>query len=139
MKLLAFLLFFFALSNSVFAGLPSREVSKGNKAAQNGQFDEAQYNYIKALEDKADSSIVFYNLGNAMYDAGEYDRAMKLYVGAIDSTRTKEQLNSAFFNMGNAAASKRKSSSKPSRPTSRRCEMIPKTWILSRTLNSLCA
>lgn len=91
------------IAASSFAALPSREVSKGNQAGQSGQIDQAQYHYVKALENKADTSTVMYNLGNAMYDAGEFERAMKIYGGAIDSTRSPEQLESAFYNMGNAA------------------------------------
>ena len=86
-----------------FAGLPSSEVSKGNKAAKSGQTDQAQYHYVKALENHADTSTVMYNLGNAMYDAGEFERAMKIYSGAIDSSRTPEQLERAYYNMGNAS------------------------------------
>ncbi len=85
-----------------FAALPSREVSKGNKAAQSGQTDQAQYHYVKALENKADTSTVMYDLGNALYDAGEFERAMKVYMGAIDSTRSPKQLDHVFYNIGNA-------------------------------------
>ncbi|MBL0060494.1 MAG: tetratricopeptide repeat protein [bacterium] len=97
------LLFFLLVIAVAFAELPSREVNKGNKAAQSGQTDQAQYHYVKALENHADTSTVMYNLGNAMYDAGEFERAMKIYSGAIDSTRTPEQLERAYYNMGNAS------------------------------------
>ncbi len=49
--------------------------TKGNKAAKSGQTDQAQYHYVKALENHADTSTVMYNLGNAMYDSGEFERA----------------------------------------------------------------
>lgn len=99
MRILVFLL----IVATAFAELPSREVKIGNKAAQSGQTDQAQYHYVKALENHADTSTVMYNLGNAMYDAGEFERAMKIYSGAIDSTRTPEQLEHAYYNMGNAS------------------------------------
>lgn len=97
------LLFVLLMITVAFAELPSSEVSKGNKAAKSGQTDQAQYHYVKALENHADTSTVMYNLGNAMYDAGEFERAMKIYSGAIDSTRTPEQLERAYYNMGNAS------------------------------------
>ncbi len=97
------LLYVLLMISVAFAELPSREVSKGNKSAQSGQTDQAQYHYVKALENHADTSTVMYNLGNAMYDAGEFERAMKIYSGAIDSTRTPEQLERAYYNMGNAS------------------------------------
>lgn len=90
------------LAEIVIAGLPSREVSKGNESALAGQSDQAQYHYVKALEFGADTSIVMYNLGNVMYNSGEYDRAVKVYGAALDSSRSHDQLRNTFYNLGNS-------------------------------------
>lgn len=96
------ILIFMLCASYAVAALPSREVAKGNEAAQAGRLDQAQYHYVKALESHADTSVVMYNLGNALYGAGEYERAKQLYGAALDSTRTDEQLARTFYNMGNA-------------------------------------
>lgn len=85
------------------AALPSKEVKKGNEAAKAKMLDEAQYHYVKALENKADTATVMYNLGNAMFDAGEFERAQRLYGAAIETVTGSDMLTSTLYNMGTAS------------------------------------
>lgn len=88
---------------TAFGALPSTEVKKGNDAAKARMLDEAQYHYVKALENKADTAVVMYNLGNALFDAGEFERAQQLYGAAIDTTKGQSMLSSTLYNMGTAS------------------------------------
>ncbi|MCL4304392.1 hypothetical protein KJZ99_00575 [bacterium] len=88
---------------TAFGALPSTEVKKGNDAAKARMLDEAQYHYVKALENEADTAVVMYNLGNALFDAGEFERAQQLYSAAIDTIKGRSMLSSTLYNMGTAS------------------------------------
>ncbi|MCB9366585.1 MAG: tetratricopeptide repeat protein [Calditrichaeota bacterium] len=97
------ILVLFLFASVALGGLPSRDVKKGNQAAQEKRLDDAQYYYVRALEDGADTANVMYNLGNAMYDAGEFERAQRIYGAALDSTESTEVLSQTLYNMGTAS------------------------------------
>jgi Ca-activated chloride channel homolog len=89
-------------SLSLAVGSPRREVKSGNRAAMAGQNDAAMLHYKKALDQKGDSSVVFYDLGNLMYSAGDYDNAAKSYTGSYNPKDPAAVQSQTFFNLGNS-------------------------------------
>lgn len=83
-----------------YAGLPSSDVKKGNTAAQTGSFDQAQYHYLRALEDHGDTSLVLYNMGNAVYGAGDFEKASQLFSASLDSNATLARQSETLYNLG---------------------------------------
>ncbi|MCC6476870.1 hypothetical protein IT157_07405, partial [bacterium] len=60
----------------------------------------AQYHYLRALEDHADTSLVLYNMGNVIYGAGEYEKSSQLFGAALDSNSSLERQSQTLYNLG---------------------------------------
>ncbi len=80
---------------------PRTETKRGNKAAQEGQADDAMLHYKQALEQKGDSSVILYDLGNLMYQGKQFEPAEKSYLSSIDPKSSTEDQAAAFYNLGN--------------------------------------
>jgi tetratricopeptide (TPR) repeat protein len=90
------------LASAHLLATPRAEVKRGNVAADSGNTDAAQYHYVKALEEGADSSLVIYNIGNLMYERGEYEKASQAFMASLDTTASEERLTSGLYNLGNS-------------------------------------
>jgi tetratricopeptide (TPR) repeat protein len=78
-----------------------RALRDGNKAYKNQNFDQAKADYNRALE--ADNSAKGnYNLGNALYEGGEYEAAAKKYEEAASLSNDPTISSSAYRNLGDA-------------------------------------
>ncbi len=84
------------------AASPRVQVKAGNRAALQGQGDAAMVHYKKALEQKGDSSVVLYDLGNLLYSGGDYDNASKTYMGSYDPKDPPAVQGQTFYNLGNS-------------------------------------
>ena len=84
----------------VFA-TPQIETKRGNKLAEQSKTDEALIHYKQALEQKGDTSVILYDLGNVMYQKGEYESAEKSYLGSLDPRIPVEDQAEALYNLGN--------------------------------------
>jgi Ca-activated chloride channel homolog len=92
----------FALAAMPVLASPRAQVKQGNHAAKTGNASEAMTHYIRALQQHGDSSVVFYNVGNVLYDQKQYEDAAKSYLGSLDPQDSKRDLSETFYNMGNA-------------------------------------
>jgi len=91
------------LSCAVLAtATPRSETNKGNIAAQQGELDQALLHYKKALEQKGDTSVILYDLGNVMTQSGQFENAEKSYLGSLHPKTTLPQQSETFYNLGNA-------------------------------------
>jgi Ca-activated chloride channel homolog len=81
---------------------PRKQVKAGNQAAVQGQADAAMVHYKKALEQKGDSSVVLYDLGNLLYSGGDYDNASKTFMGSYDPKDPPAVQSQTFYNLGNS-------------------------------------
>ncbi len=81
---------------------PRIEVKRGNIAAQDSLHDAALMHYKKALEQHADTSLVLYDLGNLMYQKGDFENAEKSYLGAFDPEASPTLQSDALYNLGNS-------------------------------------
>lgn len=84
------------------AASPRVEVKRGNHAIQQELPNAAFHHYKKALEEGGDSSVVFYNLGNLIYEQGDPEAAKQSYLGSLVTSRHLESDADAFYNLGNS-------------------------------------
>ena len=87
---------------SIAAAQPGRgAVDAGNRLYDEGRYEEAHEQYLEALRQAPDSTIVPFNDGNALYRTEELERAMESYRQAIDSENPAVEAQ-AWYNLGNA-------------------------------------
>jgi Ca-activated chloride channel homolog len=80
---------------------PRAQVKDGNKAAKLGNAADALTHYRRALNQKGDTSVVLYDVGNVLYQQGEYDKAGMAYMGALDPKAGARAQSEDFYNIGN--------------------------------------
>ena len=100
MRTILFWLMLITVSSYAVA-TPRAEIRRGNRAAEQGNGDEALLHYKQALEQKGDTSIITYDLGNLMYQGGEYESAEKSFIGALDSDDSPAEQAATLYNLGN--------------------------------------
>lgn len=100
-KVISVLLFAVALATVALAS-PRVEVKRGNQAAGAGNPDQAILHYKRALEQRGDTSVVFYDVGNVLYENGQYDPAFQAFLGSLREGQTPSEQSEAFYNAGNS-------------------------------------
>lgn len=86
---------------SIATANPRVEVKRGNGAATAGQADAALLHYKKALDEKADTSVVMYNLGNVLYDQEKYKEAERAFSGSLGPEQPPVEQSETLYNLGN--------------------------------------
>lgn len=80
-----------------------RQVRKGNRAYEKGDYQDAAGRYMRASGMAPGSFEAQYDLGNAFYRQEMYDQAAQtLQQVAADSLRSPADRAQAFYNLGNA-------------------------------------
>ncbi len=92
MKKSTILSFFYLLAVSFAVANPQTEISNGNKAYQQGQFEEAIKIYEKIIEQGQTSAELYYNLGNAHFKANNIPSAILNYERALKLDPTNEDI-----------------------------------------------
>jgi Ca-activated chloride channel family protein len=87
----------------LFPGYPPQLAngSTGDEFYQDGDYKQAESEYIKELTEKSESIRLQFNLGDAQYKAGAYEKAIASYTQALDSDDLELQAQS-YYNRGNA-------------------------------------
>ncbi len=79
-----------------------RQVRKGNRAYEKGNYQDAAGRYMRALGADPSSFEAHYDLGNALYRQEMYDQAAQvLQQTAADSLAVPIDRAQAFYNLGN--------------------------------------
>ena len=102
-RLLTILFLFAALTASAQRMPERREVRRGNRLYNRGDYTTAVERYARALLYDPGSFEAAYNLGNALYKSEWFDKAEEMMTrAAADSLRTDAERAEAFYNLGNA-------------------------------------
>jgi Ca-activated chloride channel homolog len=99
-----FVLFIFALlvSAGLAFGGGRSQVKAGNQAAKSKQFDQSLEHYQRAIEQGADSSVVLYDKGHALYDKGDYPAAANSFMSSLSPRASRAEQTEALYNLGNS-------------------------------------
>jgi Ca-activated chloride channel homolog len=87
---------------SVAAASPRTEVKQGNHLAQTGNAADALTHYKRALDERGDSTVILYDIGNLMYGQGDYESARKFYGGSARPNASERELDETLYNLGNS-------------------------------------
>jgi tetratricopeptide (TPR) repeat protein len=77
-------------------------VNEGVDSYQKNNYEDAEVNFRKGIEQKTDEFIPHFNLGDAYYKQGKYDEAIKSYQQSIAKTDDKSSKAKALYNIGNS-------------------------------------
>ncbi len=95
------------LSVAAFAQPDKKFVRKGNNNYKEGNYQQAEVEYRKALEENPASYKADFNLGNALYKQKQYDAAAAKYAGLADKESDRQKLGRYYYNLGNALYEKK--------------------------------
>ncbi len=87
------------LPTRVYASVAS-EVNKANGLYKQGKFDDSLKLYQEALDKDANSPVVKYDLGTALYKKGDYEKALEYLEKAAQDKNIKIKSKSEY-NLGN--------------------------------------
>ncbi len=79
-----------------------RDIRKGNKKFYEGKFNEAEVDYLRAIDIDSTSMPAIFNLGNAFYKQGQLDEALKRYTKLAENPIPNKHTPDLFYNSGNA-------------------------------------
>lgn len=93
------------LSLPVFGQVDKREVRSGNRAYNDGDYQQAEIDYRRGILKDSTSIAAQYNLGNTLYKLENYQEAAKHFDTIKDSLQSgnMERSSDYFHNVGNVA------------------------------------
>ncbi|MGA2298294.1 MAG: tetratricopeptide repeat protein [FCB group bacterium] len=77
-------------------------IRKGNELYSKKKYNDAEVNYLKSLEKNKDSYIGNFNLGDALYKQGKYDKAAEKFSDLGVQKLDKSTLSKTYHNLGNS-------------------------------------
>ena len=78
------------------------DIRKGNEFYETKEYNQAEVNYLKALEKKPESLEGSFNLGNVTYRQEKYQDAADRFEMLAKQSNTPEQVANSYYNMGNS-------------------------------------
>jgi hypothetical protein len=96
------ILLFLAMTLISWSQQENRLIRQGNRQYDDGNYKEAEIDYLKSVQSKNSSHKGFFNLGNAWYMQNNYVQA----AAAFDTLRTfkmnDETRSNSYYNLGNS-------------------------------------
>ena len=83
-------------------------IREGNGEYKDGNYQQAEVEYRKALEKDPQSYPADFNLGNALYKQKQYDAAASKYSALAGNEHNKQKLSRYYYNLGNSLFQKQK-------------------------------
>ena len=77
-------------------------VRKGNREFSNGEYNEAEINYRKALDKNSANTTAQFNLGDAMYLQEDYEKAAEVFSKTELKGKTSVEKSNVYYNYGNS-------------------------------------
>jgi len=93
-------LLIFSMLSIAWINPKADKIKAGNRLYNQSKFDEAMDNYNDVLIDLPNSPYIHYNIGNAAYKKGDYEKAIEAYTKSLatDNPALEEKAN---YNIGN--------------------------------------
>ena len=101
-QLILLLALIFIIPLSLFSQSDKSLVRKGNQEFKNGNFNEAEINYRKALDQNPEKYSAQFNLGDALFEQENYEKAAEVFNASNKESLPAHQLSSNFYNLGNS-------------------------------------
>ena len=99
----------FSLGNYCEAQNVRKEIRSGNKKYTDGNFQDAELSYRKALENSDNKEPdALYNLGSSLYQQENYEAAAGSWAMTADQVSSKKEKSEALFNLGNSLVKNQK-------------------------------
>jgi len=84
----------------LFVASSLNDARKANEAFKNGDYELAVQLYRQAIDQNPDNSRLYFNLGNALAEAGNTEEAMEVYEQFKSMTEVNDQQALADYNKG---------------------------------------
>ena len=84
----------------LFVASSLNDARKANEAFKNGDYELAVQLYRQAIDQNPDNSRLYFNLGNALAEAGNTEEAMEVYEKFKSMTEVNDQQALADYNKG---------------------------------------
>jgi tetratricopeptide (TPR) repeat protein len=96
------------LGVQLFGQSEKKLVREGNNLYEDGNFQEAEIEYRKALSEKPDYHKGKFNLGDAMYSQENFGESGKIYSELGEISKTAEIKSGSWYNLGNSLMQQQK-------------------------------
>ncbi|MEE4258122.1 MAG: tetratricopeptide repeat protein [Bacteroidales bacterium] len=96
------------LGVQLFGQSEKKLVREGNNLYEDGNFQEAEIEYRKALSEKPDYHKGKFNLGDAMYSQENFEESGKIYSELGEISKTAEIKSGSWYNLGNSLMQQQK-------------------------------
>ena len=103
-RIMRFIIIFLVFVLGAVSGYAQKEkkrVRQGNSEYDEGNFQEAEKEYRKALMEKPGYNKGTFNLGDAMYEQENYEESNKLFSEVVERSTDASQKAAAYYNIGN--------------------------------------
>ena len=98
----------FFLINDVTSQSVNSTLRQGNSKYNEGEFQEAELNYRRALERDPSDARALYNLSNVLYKQGRYDEASNILEGLANMNLPDSKRADVLHNLGNTKLGEQK-------------------------------
>jgi Ca-activated chloride channel homolog len=102
------LLIFIIIGSPLFAQQENAEIRRGNRGFNSENFQEAEFNYRKALEQNQSNLKALYNLASSLYKQGRFEEAANILDGMAQMPMSDSEKADVYHNLGNANLSNQK-------------------------------
>ncbi|MBR4267166.1 MAG: tetratricopeptide repeat protein [Bacteroidales bacterium] len=97
------LIFVLCLSTAnIYSQTESKYIREGNSFYKDLQFDKAEVEYQKAVNEVPSSYDASFNLGSSLYKQGKFDKAKEVFANLAKSQTETSKLAECYYNCGNS-------------------------------------
>lgn len=98
----------FSISLVTKAQSERKNIRKGNRDYEKGDYQDAEVQYRKALDKSPGSTKADYNLAGSLYKQKKYEAAASKYLSTLDKVKNKTDMARYYYNLGNSMVENKK-------------------------------
>ncbi|MCB2207528.1 MAG: tetratricopeptide repeat protein [Bacteroidetes bacterium] len=102
------LIFLMLIATQLVGQSEKKLVREGNNLYEEGNYQEAEIEYRKALSEKPDYVKGKFNLGDAMYGQENYEESGKIFGELGETAKTPSAKSGSWYNLGNTLMNQQK-------------------------------